>query len=46
MWRYTILSGITERTLEKCKRERKGNVREMGLRIVDKVFSCSEWGAM
>lgn len=35
---YRNLSGRTERTLEKCNREQKGNVREMGSRIVDKVF--------
>jgi hypothetical protein len=36
----TILSGISEikRTLERCKHERKDNVREIRSKIVDKDF--------
>lgn len=35
---YTVLSGISERTLEKCKRERKGNVRKIRRKILDNVL--------
>jgi hypothetical protein len=39
---YTVSSGISERTLEKCKREWEANVREINRKFMDTFFFCSE----